>query len=519
MIPVPPTSTETPVVLVVDDDPYSRETLASILVPDGYNITLAASGQEALILAAKLVPDLLLLDVMMPDMNGFDVCRRVRAIPALVDVPILLITALDDNESRIEGFEAGANDFVSKPVNRLELRARVKTLTHLTRFRRLQTQALKTERDRTSAIVEALGEAVVVTNADGLIEYANPAATELTGYTLQELMGEVWHFGIVPADASPHPDQDFFTAVQNQVRHGQTWRGEVICRRKNNSSFEATLTVAALPDPITTDLMGLVIVYRDITPLKDAQRAKDAFVSNVSHELRTPLSVLMLLGDNLATLYPDLDNKNRLKMIRDIQKYIYVLDDLVNDILTIARLDSHRISMEWDPLNLAELAADEAEKLMPLATQKTQTLTVSGQGKVPVQGHETQLRRAIRNLLTNALKYTPTQGDIIVECAQLTLTNSKLAGAKATWPGLADLPAGNWAALRVVDNGPGIASEHLPHLFDRFFRVSSQVNVRGTGLGLAIARELVSLHSGYIKVGTKVGQGSTFVIYLPLPED
>ncbi len=517
MIPFPVALTQIPTVLVVDDEPHSREILASLLVPDGYTITLAASGREALALAVKIVPDLILLDVMMPDMDGFDVCRQIRAMPELVDVPVLLITALDDDESRLQGFEAGANDFVSKPINRVELRARVKTLTQLTRFRRLQTQALKTERDRTQAIFEALGEAVVVTDTQGHIEYANPAAVTLTGYSPEELSGKNWRLFIAPEQAPTQPVDDFLTAIEASARQGETWHGEVICRRKNNVSFEALLTVAALPDPITTNLVGLVIVYRDITPLKETHRAKDIFVSTVSHELRTPLSVLMLLVDNLVTLYSGLDDTDRTKMIHDVQKYIYVLDDLVSDILTVAHLDSRRMSMDWEPLNLTELVVDEIEKLMPLAVKRTQTLTVTGHGTVMVHGHETQLRRVIRNLLNNAIKYTHTGGDISAEYAHLSLFGSK--STPEDWPELAALPPGNWAALKVVDNGPGIEAEHLPRLFERFYRVVPQVNVRGTGLGLAIARELVHLHCGYLTVDSVSGQGSTFAVYLPLWEE
>lgn len=121
--------------LIVDDQEYGRNILASMLQHEGYQIELAASGAEALHKAAKIIPDLLLLDVMMPEMDGFEVCRHIRADSRIALVPIVLVTALDDQVSRMQGIEAGADDFISKPFNRAELRARIRTITRLNRFR------------------------------------------------------------------------------------------------------------------------------------------------------------------------------------------------------------------------------------------------------------------------------------------------------------------------------------------------------------------------------------------------
>jgi len=126
-----------PLILIVDDSEANRTTLESLLGPDGYQLTQAANGPEALARATETPPDLVLLDVMMPGMDGFEVCRRLRANPRLAEVPIIMITALDDDGSRLAGLEAGADDFITKPFNRAELRARVRTITRLNRYRRL----------------------------------------------------------------------------------------------------------------------------------------------------------------------------------------------------------------------------------------------------------------------------------------------------------------------------------------------------------------------------------------------
>lgn len=127
-------------ILIVDDNPASRETLESILGDKGYTLQMAEDGLQALEKAETLHPDLILLDVMMPGMDGFEVCRRLRTTPGLAEVPIILLTALDDTASRLEGIESGADDFISKPFNRQELRARVNTITRLNRYRTLLEQ-------------------------------------------------------------------------------------------------------------------------------------------------------------------------------------------------------------------------------------------------------------------------------------------------------------------------------------------------------------------------------------------
>jgi signal transduction histidine kinase len=127
-------------VLLVDDDPTAREALVSILEGEGYDLQQAKDGIQALRMLKQLQPDLILLDVMMPAMDGFEVCRRIRATPSLAEMPIILLTALDDRDSLLRGIESGADDFLSKPPDRRELIARVRTITRLNRYRTLMEQ-------------------------------------------------------------------------------------------------------------------------------------------------------------------------------------------------------------------------------------------------------------------------------------------------------------------------------------------------------------------------------------------
>jgi signal transduction histidine kinase len=128
------------IILIVDDNASARETLVAMLENQEYQIELAEDGFHALQILHQFQPDLILLDVMMPGMDGFEVCRRIRAAPQLAEVPIIMLTALDDRASLLQGIEAGADDFLIKPVDRYELTARVRTITRLNRYRTLQEQ-------------------------------------------------------------------------------------------------------------------------------------------------------------------------------------------------------------------------------------------------------------------------------------------------------------------------------------------------------------------------------------------
>jgi PAS domain S-box-containing protein len=373
-----------------------------------------------------------------------------------------------------------------------------------------RTHELQTERDRTRAILETVGEAVMVTDAAGRILYVNPAMATLTGYSRTAILGQEADLWLVEP-----PPKDFFARANEALRSGQLWRGEAIGKRRDGTQLDLAMSLAPLFDPDEPEyFVGTVCALADITPLKEAERLKDEFVSNVSHELRTPLSIITLISGNLDALYDTLDDTRRRKMIHDLREQARVLDELIGNVLEISRLDSGRVSPERRHFNLAQLVREEVRKQQPLAEKKGQQLRLTGCQSLPIWGNADHLRQVVRNLVNNAIKYTGEGGTITCEC--------RLRGEEtewgADWPGRADLPPGRWAGLRVIDTGTGVAPQDLPHLFERFYRVQAQGNVSGTGLGLAIARELVELHGGQIAVASEPGKGSTFAVYLPLRE-
>jgi PAS domain S-box-containing protein len=190
----PPTASTVATILIVDDEAVGRELLAALLEPQGYQLRFASNGPDALAQAAAQPPDLILLDVMMPVMDGFEVCRRLRADVLLREVPVVMLTALDDRVSRLRAIEAGVDDFIPKPFDRVELRARVRTITRLNRYRHLLA-----ERAKFARVVELAPDGMLILNGEGAIVLANPAMLHLLGASQEtDMLGRRLETFVVP---------------------------------------------------------------------------------------------------------------------------------------------------------------------------------------------------------------------------------------------------------------------------------------------------------------------------------
>ena len=406
-------------------------------------------------------------------------------------------------------------------------------------------EELQRSEDLFRTIVETAPSFLLITDAEGRNTYVSPGCEKVLGYTPQELMD-----GVVPW---VHED-DFSSAQEIYVRAFQKRTGyrdfEYKAVKKDGEVWYASSSWEPLWDEVG-DFEGFVLQTTDITERKRAEEALEAeramlaqrvaertadlraanaelaqvarlkgeFISNVSHELRTPLSVITLVSGNLDALYERLDDNRRRKMIQDIRAYVREMNHIVGNVLEVSRIDSGRVSMERYPVELAQLMHEEVERQTPLAGQKSHTLSVDGFEHLPVWGNDGQLRQVFRNLLDNAIKYTPAGGQIRCECRLWEPERGDGRSLGAEWPGVGDLPDGRWAAFRVADNGIGIDREDLPRVFERFYRAQVRGDETGTGLGLSIAQDLVELHGGWIAVDSTPGQGSSFAVYLPLLEE
>jgi len=229
--------------------------------------------------------------------------------------------------------------------------------------------------------------------------------------------------------------------------------------------------------------------------IESLDQARNQFVSNASHELKTPLATMKIMIESLI-YQPEMEVGLRTEFMSDINREIDRLSSVVTDLLTLVRMDVKDVKLTRENLSLSALIRDTKHLLSPMIKKRSQTVNLSIQDDCDMYADRTKLQQVVYNLMENAVKYTQEGGTVDVTLQRI----------------------GRDAVMTVKDNGPGIPAEHLPHIFDRFYRVDKARSreAGGTGLGLAIVHQLVMLHGGEIHAESEEGKGTSFIVELPL---
>jgi PAS domain S-box-containing protein len=367
-------------------------------------------------------------------------------------------------------------------------------VSDISKLKELESE-LQTERDRLDALLTNIGDAVMVTDPEGVIEYVNPGWERLTGYTADEALGKTSNI----LQSGEHSEA-LYSEMWTAIKEGQPWRGEVVNLRKDGTLYDAALTIAPVVDDI-----GKVIVFvgvlHDISALKALDRLKSQFVSDVSHELRTPLTNIRLYLDLLARTTGD--QGKSLRYLRTLSRESDRLANLIDDLLSLSRLDAKAVPFVPSQININDLLGALAEDRSTLAAERGLRIVTKPQTDLPdIYGDERLLTQVFTNLLTNAMNYTPTGGEITL-CTHEDSNEDE-----------------RWIIVEVVDTGLGIPRDEINMLFHRFFRgsASQSTGAAGTGLGLAICKEIIERHHGKISVESDgvPGHGTRFSVWLPV---
>jgi PAS domain S-box-containing protein len=367
-----------------------------------------------------------------------------------------------------------------------------------------RTAEIRQQQARTQAILDAVGEGVVVTDLTGDVLYVNADAEKLTGYSAAESIGQnprLWQSGQTPLET--------YQAMWQAILAGETWRGEIVNRNKRGELYEALLTIAPIRGAQgSRDLAGFVGVQRDISERKRAERdtlralakerelgeLKSNFVSLTSHEFRTPLTTILSSAEMLEHYGPRWPEDRKREHLRRIQAAVKYMTSLLEDILVIGKAEANKLEFKPAPLDLPKLLRELVDGLQ-LADGGRHELVFSSQGECAQAAmDESLLRHIVNNLLSNAIKYSPPNSVVRLDLS---------------------CQAGR-AVLRVQDAGIGIPPEDQGRLFETFHRASNARNIPGTGLGLSIVKRSVDLHGGEIAVESQVGVGTTVTVTLPL---
>ncbi len=504
-------------ILIVDDRPDHLLAIETILSAQDYNLVRAASGQEALRRILERDFAVMLVDVVMPGMDGFELATTIKQRERSRYTPIIFLTAGSSDINFIyRGYSVGAVDYLMKPLDADVLRAKVAIFVDLFRKGRQireQMDALRAaerrERElelislraaseqRYKNLAEAIPQIVWTATADGAITYFSHRWYEYTGQVFDDAKGSGWLSRVAPEDAEPCAKRWWGGLAAQRVF-------ELECRllrRDGELGWHLCRAVPELGDD--GRIAGWLGTFTDCDALKracdeaeQALSARDEFLSIASHELRTPLTTLQL---RLQSLREDLTANGTVPVKRKVDSSLRQgnrLMALIDSLFDVSRIRSRRLTLSRERFDLVEAASELIERFSEAAQLAGVRLELHADHDVIGVWDRLRVEQIIQNLLNNAIKYAPS--------APVEVTIGVREGN---------------ATITVRDHGPGIALADRERIFGPFERAVSARNYGGLGLGLYIARENAAAHGGTICVTSDPAEGATFIVELPCVPD
>jgi PAS domain S-box-containing protein len=490
-------------ILLVDDTTANLDILRQVLQPEGYRLSLATSGERALQLARKIRPDLILLDIMMPEMDGLEVCWRLKKEAETYNIPVIFLSAKADKEDFISGFRVGAVDYITKPFSHEEVRARVRTHVK-TRLLQKQHEKLIQELKNTQECFNLVSTCspigICQLDNSGHFKYTNPQWLKLFGLNEMPDIPEacwttlfkddlsytqqVWAAGIKQCEPF---DVNFRLHQEGEDPH---WlRTQVVPLPGNNQGF------VGIAEDVSESQCREAFMFDAKENAEAEVRAKSAFLADMSHEIRTPLNAIigyseMLLEDAKA----ETTEKQDLGRITQAGKHLL---NLINNILDLSKIEAGRMELHRQNVDIAHLLQSISNTVQPLMQKNENKLIIEGLEKAPtIYTDSMRLCQILYNLLSNASKFTQNG---IITLRLLTDDKKKLC-------------------FNVEDTGIGMNQQEIKGLFQQYNQAhaSTSHHYGGTGLGLMLCQQLINLLGGTITVASEPQQGSIFAVCLPL---
>jgi PAS domain S-box-containing protein len=458
-------------ILVADDIQASRLQLCEMVRKSGHAAHGVDSGTAAVAQVLAQSPDLVLLDLLMPDMDGFEVTQKLRALVTDRWLPVIVTSSLEGEEHFIHALQRGADDYLVRPINPALLDAK---LRHYAKVLGLQSRlAVLAQRQRD--IHDNILDAVITLDGTGIIEEGNLAAMRIFGNGIDRLDGQ-------------HCE-----AVLNAPLSDLLSLREILITRSDGTRFPAEL---ALSQWTEAQRVRYTMVIRDVTEQRHIDRIKDEFLATVSHELRTPLTSVLgalgLLASGAAGTLP----KAAIPLAEVAKRNGERLSRLIDDILDITKLEGNQMVLQLRPTCLDNLLQEAMTANTGYAQRSGVKLGLeltSGSPAVRVDGD--RFLQVMANLLSNAIKHS-IAGDTVSVSLEWTPTK---------------------VLVKVRDHGPGIDPQFRSRMFEKFSQAdaSDRRAQGGTGLGLYITRMLVERMGGRIAVDSVPDQGATFFVEFP----
>lgn len=504
-------------VLIADDSPVVAKVLSSILRRAGYDVVTAADGIEAAQAVYREMPDVVLLDIFMPRMNGYQVCRLIKQDDTVSHIPVLINTASEGRSAQFWSLHTGADGFMLKGLAPEELLGVIARVTE----GKTATASIKREApgpeeilSKVCALVDHelyattvkgmelqtmlanLTEGILIVDTMGHISSVNHFLCTLLGIAEAELKGRECSeaLGEVLGDTT---QQLIKQALDND--HAVSRESDVIARSGKMTPVE--ISAVCVKDYLG-EVVGVICVFRDITRRREVEtlnRLKNDLTDMIVHDLRTPLTSL-LSGIETMEMLGDL-SEDQTELMNISISGGQILLGMINDLLDISKMEDGSMQIERKSVEIEDLIQRALRQVTSLAQAKSLHLISDiGLGILPVQADADTLLRTLVNLLSNAIKFTPAEGSITL-------------GARfVSRPGRRDS-----VIFACQDTGEGIPEEAFARIFEKFGQVESRTagRVMSTGLGLTFCKMAVDAHGGRIWVQSQLGQGSTFFFALP----
>jgi len=497
-------------ILLVDDHEANLLALEAVLHPLEQKLIKARSGEEALQFLLQEDCAVVLLDIRLGGMDGFEVAQRIRAQERSRHTPIIFITAYESEDfSPAKAYTLGAVDYLVKPLVSEILRAKVEVFLTLyqrtEQVRQLQRLQIEQARAELAAIVESSEDAIISEDGQGIITSWNKGAERLYGYTAEEIVGKHVSLLHLVEQSEELPN------LLEKLRRGERIQPyQTVRLRKDGSRVDVSLSVSPIRDG-EGRVIGAAKIARDIGPQKrlegelrrqaeelaEAHRQKDQFLAMLAHELRNPLAPLQT-GVHILR-QPQTPSEIRQRIHDMMERQLRHLSRLIDDLLDVSRILRGKVQLRTESLDLRQLAHTVAEDRRPVLEQAGLELLVDiPETPVWVRGDPTRLTQILNNLLDNSVKFAKGRHKVQV-CVRSD-------GAQQQ------------AVLSVRDEGIGIEPELLPRLFTPFFQADRSLDRSrgGLGLGLAMVKGLAELHGGSVEASSAgSGQGAEFTVRLP----
>ncbi len=522
-------------ILLADDNADMRDYLRRFL-SDYYQVETVGDGNAALNAVRQNPPDLVLTDVMMPQMDGFELLRSLRNDPKTQDIPIILLSARAGEESRIEGLAAGADDYIVKPFSAKELLARVEASLKLSQLRqgaqlreqslRMQAEAALSDRQQIEASLRESEErfrqmAETIESVFWLCDatakkmlYVSPAYEQVWGRSVDSAYHDFssWVESIYPEDRElvlkaaekcitngNHTEEYRIVHPDGTIRWIRD-RGFLV-QDEEGKPYRIAGVAEDISNSKQVEQERELLLLRERAAREEAERAsriKDEFLAVLSHELRSPLNPI--LGWSKLLQNGKLSPSATAEALATIERNAKLQVQLIDDLLDVSRILRGKLVLNAIPLDLGSIISSALETVRLAAEAKSLEIHTNITPKVSIIGDATRLQQVVWNMLSNAVKFTPSGGKIEVG---LTCVGTN-------------------AQIQVRDTGKGISAEFLPYVFEHFQQEDGSTTRQfgGLGLGLAIVRQLVELHGGTVGVDSPgEGQGATFTVYIPLAKN